>query len=431
MVGVAGWFCNPFGVPAGDPCPRLRIPVADMTIGSRSHTGRREGTTHMRDGFKVFDADTHFQPSVESILPYLDPELRAREKEFERFLSPVKTGRAGQKLEPPFRHWYSFADRSGWGREQRRHLGEAAPRENEERRFQQFMGSRHPALGAEDYDVDVRIREMDEEGVDVELMVPGAFGGHEDPAVNMGLIRAAHRFQDETCSRYPDRLRSLIHVDGSAIEESVAEIHTWGKSKWARGIITKLPLDMPIDHPDLDPVWAAASEHNLCVVHHSTSTGYPGFRDLWANPFLGRTAGHPWGAMRVVAAFLGAGLFDRFPDIRLSILESGFGWLPFWMKRMEDQIVYMGYVAEDLQHSMTEYMTGGRFFASIVLHEGEDMVHMVNELMGDGVLMFGSDYPHAESRFPDSVDLVVAWNKLGVAEKRRLFWDNAAACYAE
>ena len=130
----------------------------------------------------------------------------------------------------------------------------------------------------------------------------------------------------------------------------------------------------------------------------------------------------------MVAAFLGAGIFDRFPALRLSILESGFGWLPFWMKRMEDQVLYMGYTA-DLKHTMTEYMTGGRFFAGIVLHEGEEMVRMVSESMGDHVLMFGSDYPHAESRFPDSVDIVLGWDRITEEMKRKLLWDNAAACF--
>ncbi len=96
---------------------------------------------------------------------------------------------------------------------------------------------------------------------------------------------------------------------------------------------------------------------------------------------------------------------------------------------MEDQVTYMGYVAEDLKQSMWEYTTGGRFFAAVVLHEGEDMVRMVNELCGDGILMFSSDYPHAESRFPDSVDIVTKWDSLDEATKRKLFWDNAVACF--
>ena len=190
-----------------------------------------------------------------------------------------------------------------------------------------------------------------------------------------------------------------------------------------------LPLDYPIDHPDLEPIWAEASRQGLTVVHHSSASGYPGERDLWDNPFLGRTASHPWGAMRTVGAFFGSGIMDRHSDLKLAILESGFGWIPFWAKRMEDQVTYMGYVADDLKQSMWEYTTGGRFFAAVVLHEGEDMVRMVNSLCGDEMLMFSSDYPHAESRFPDSVDIVLGWDSIDADAKRKLFWENAERCF--
>ena len=57
------------------------------------------------------------------------------------------------------------------------------------------------------------------------------------------------------------------------------------------------------------------------------------------------------------------------------------------------------------------------------------MTKMVSEMMGDHVLMFGSDYPHAESRFPDSVDIVLGWDRITEEMKRKLLWDNAAACF--
>jgi predicted TIM-barrel fold metal-dependent hydrolase len=98
---------------------------------------------------------------------------------------------------------------------------------------------------------------------------------------------------------------------------------------------------------------------------------------------------------------------------------------------MDDQVVYMGYVAEDLEYKMSEYMTGGRFFAGIVLHEGEEMAKMVTEQLGDHVLMFGSAYPHAESRFPESADRVLAWKSLGDEAMRKLMWDNPVRFFGE
>jgi predicted TIM-barrel fold metal-dependent hydrolase len=98
---------------------------------------------------------------------------------------------------------------------------------------------------------------------------------------------------------------------------------------------------------------------------------------------------------------------------------------------MDDQAVYMGHVNENLKYRLSEYVTGGRFFASIVLHEGEQMVKMVMDDLGDHVLMFGSDYPHAESRFPGSVDKVLSWNALTPDRMQKLMWDNPVGFFGE
>lgn len=49
----------------------------------------------------------------------------------------------------------------------------------------------------------------------------------------------------------------------------MAEIERWGNSRWAVAVQPKLPIDYPLDHPDLHLIWAAAQEHGLCVIHHS------------------------------------------------------------------------------------------------------------------------------------------------------------------
>ena len=384
----------------------------------------------MRNGQRVFDADTHEQPSAETLEPYFDRDLRERLPDLEPYKVPIKIGRAGEIRQPPYRHFIRFGRAEGWGSAKPRILGEAEPRDTD-RHFQQFMGSRFPTENGGDDRADIRLADMDEEGVDVHMMVPGGAFGHKDPATEMALLRAAHRHLDDFCSASPHRLKSLIMVTARCVDESVQEIRRWGRSSWAVGIQPFLPLDYPLDHPDLNPLWQAADEEGLTVVHHSFAGGYPGYRDLWNNPFLGRTASHPWAAMRAVGSFLGSGIMDRYPNIKFAVLESGFGWLPFWARRMDDQVTYMGTVAEDLKRRPSEYMESGRFFCSIVLHEGEEMVKMVDELMGDQILMFGSDYPHAESRFPDSVDIVQGWSCLSQLQRDNLFWNNAVRCFGE
>jgi predicted TIM-barrel fold metal-dependent hydrolase len=386
----------------------------------------------MRNGIKVFDADTHMRPSAEAIRPYLASTVIERVPDLEDNLEEVHVGMAGEKRQPPYRHRYRFGKREGWSKSKPRFLGEAAPRENAKREFQTFMGVHFPIEGGGDHDPDARLRDMDEEGTDVHFIVHSGGAGHPDPEIEIEFIYAEHRFLNDFCNRNPHRLKSGLTVTPFSIEGSVEEINRWGSAPWCVAVHPKLPIDYPLDHPDLEPIWAAAQEHDLAVIHHSLSTGYPGYRDMWSNPFLGRCGSHPWAAMRAMGAFFGAGLMDRYPEIRYGVLESGFGWLPFWAKRMDDQVIYLGYVNEDLRYKMSEYVTGGRFFIAIEQHEGPDMAKMFNSFLGDHLLMFGSDYPHAESRFPESADRVLAWeNVVGREAIQKLMWENAVRFFGE
>jgi predicted TIM-barrel fold metal-dependent hydrolase len=389
----------------------------------------------VRNGFKIYDTDTHIRPSAETLRPYLSSLVLERVPDLEEHRTPIRTSPTREVLEPPYRHYYRFragdGEGEGFGADHARVLGEAAPRAKKLERPRQFMGTRYPSRHTDDDAAEARLRDMDDEGVDVQFLIGGAGPGHPDPVVGLEFVRAGHRFLHDFCSHDPHRLKACLVAVPWAVEESVAEIQRWAREPWAVAVHPHLPVGYPLDHPDLEPVWAAAQEHGLAVIHHSFSSGYPGHRDLWDSPFLGRLAAHPWGAMRAVGAFFGAGIMDRYPALRFGILESGFGWLPFWARRMDDQAIYMGYVQESLEHRLSEYLTGGRFFASVVLHEGEAMVRMVSDDLGDHILMYSSDYPHPESRFPGSADVALGWTTLGEERLRKLLWENPVRFFGE
>ena len=109
----------------------------------------------------------------------------------------------------------------------------------------------------------------------------------------------------------------------------------------------------------------------------------------------------------------------------MGVLECGFGWLPFWARRMDEQAVYVGGTAP-LKQKPSEYMQSGRFFCSIEHHEGEDMYQTVTKFLGPEVLMYASDYPHSECQFPNSVDNILEWKSIAKAEQQKLLWGNAA-----
>jgi predicted TIM-barrel fold metal-dependent hydrolase len=191
------------------------------------------------------------------------------------------------------------------------------------------------------------------------------------------------------------------------------------------------PAGMPLDHPDIEPVWAAAQDYDLAVALHTFTVMppyAPGGLDTWDNLFLQRSAAHPWCGMRNMASLIGAGVMDRYPKLRVGTLEAGHGWLPFWMERLNEHAKTIRSALPQLQKTPGEYVTSGRYFQSIEAPEGAKLTNAVIDLIGEEVLMYASDYPHGESHFPHTVEMVMEWD-MPEARKRKLFWDNAKRYY--
>jgi predicted TIM-barrel fold metal-dependent hydrolase len=379
----------------------------------------------MRNGFQVYDTDTHVMPAAEVLQHYVDPDFRSRLPELDIYLAPLGETAADGTPRRRYRiHTKTY----------RRILGQGGPHESFTGSQGSWKGTRMPRPGVQHDQALYRIQDMDDEGTDVHFLVPSGWTGVVglgDAALEVGLIRAYHRHMADFCSQYPERLKSMIVASTRDVEAAVQAIHQWGTSKWAVAVM--LMVSRPVDHPDLEPIWRAAQAHDLAIVHHSSTWNppyFPGIDDMWENIFLGRMASHPWGAMRFVAAFIGAGILDRYPDLRVGILECGFGWLPFWARRMDEQATYVGGTAA-LKHAPSEYLTSGRFFCSIEMHEGEDMFNIVSQFLGDDVLMYASDYPHPECRFPGSVDHVLGWASVAPKTQKKLLWDNATRFYKQ
>ena len=168
---------------------------------------------------------------------------------------------------------------------------------------------------------------------------------------------------------------------------------------------------------------------DLPLVYHSfffEPPYFPGYRDVWGNLAVARTAAHPWGAQRILAYLLLSGMFDRWPTLRVGFAETGAGWLPNWLLRLAFMAKYLSTSVPETKYTPLEYAQRGNVFCGIQLYEGAVMAKAINDICGDGVLMYQSDYPHSECEFPDSVKTVMAWAPtLGEAAMPKLMGGNA------
>ena len=382
-----------------------------------------------KNGYKIFDADTHVGPVMDVLDKYLTNAERSKLPAWEKY-KHITTKEGFLKGSTTYLRG---------ARSYRRRLGAAQVEESKLKGYMAGISAapgEKPASTLIDADPAQRIKDMDLEGVDVNLMLPSGWFGSwlagDDVALEMGIYRAYHRWMNDYCAPYPDRLGGVLLISGRDIQGSLEEMQFWSKSRWAWGILPFVPYGMPLDHPDLEPIWAAAQEHDLVIALHTFTVMppyAPGGQDSWENIFLQRSAAHPWCGMRNMAALIGNGTMDRYPRLRIGTLEAGHGWLPFWLARIDMLAAACKSAIPELKHKPSEYATSGRYFQSIEIPEGDKITNSVSDLIGDDVLMYGSDYPHHESLFPKSVDTVMSW-QIAETRKRKLLWDNPVKFYA-
>jgi predicted TIM-barrel fold metal-dependent hydrolase len=387
-----------------------------------------------RAGQRIFDADTHIIEPVEPIEAYLSAADRARlatlGPQVER--APAKAGMSRYVIgkRPRLNRKLGSLDRAD--------PPSAAARGARDGGTPWDVRWQGPPFPSERVSVDphARVRDMDIEGIDANMILPSggvpAFAGLQDVALEVAVYQAYHRFVADYCAPYPDRLTSVILVSARDPDAAVAEIRRCGREAWPVGVFPICPPEMSLDEPAWEPIWGAAQEHDLTVVIHSftmTIPYPPGCWDTWDNVFLQRAAGHVWNAQRNLAALIGAGVLDRYPELRLTSLECGHGWLASWAARLDELAEMSRHVLPSLKQKPSDYIRGPQYFQSIQIYEGEQSLRHAVEALGEDTLMFATDYPHSESWFPKSAEIVLGWTSLSEPVRRKLLWDNALRCY--
>jgi predicted TIM-barrel fold metal-dependent hydrolase len=121
------------------------------------------------------------------------------------------------------------------------------------------------------------------------------------------------------------------------------------------------------------------------------------------------------------------GVPERFPDLRLAFLEAGCGWAPYWMERMDDEYAKRAVEAPVLKKKPSDYVRSGRIYFSCEADEW--LLPQAVRLVGDGQIVYASDYPHWDHSFPGSIGEIRDRGDLTDAEKRKILADNARRLY--
>lgn len=164
------------------------------------------------------------------------------------------------------------------------------------------------------------------------------------------------------------------------------------------------------------------------AVHGAPSLGF-GFD--YSDSFIEtHTLEHPIPLLIHFTSMIFRGVFDRFPKLRVAYLESGAGWVPFMLDRMEEEFERRGSRwCPTLQKRPAEYIRSGNIYVSCEVEE-TTLPSVVNAIGADHIL-FASDYPHERDReaFLHDIPEFVERTDLSDAIKDQILYHNPRAFY--
>lgn len=287
-----------------------------------------------------------------------------------------------------------------------------------------------------------RWRDQERDGMDAEVIY-GIFGvgpSIKDPALRTLVYRLFNDFLIEFCAHMPDRYLGLACVPVDDPASAAAELHRTANAGLRGAVMDIMGAPLPIHDRGWDPVWSAAQELDLPVSFH-LGGGRPDSGDT-KPAALGSmqplSGGLLAGAATMMATLpLGTGgaadyfgvvmggALDRFPQLKIVLGESGIGWIPMLLERM-DWVYENEFRSLGLELRPSDYWHRQMFATFQKDAVGVKLI----DVLGSEHVMFASDYPHPDGIFPDSRAVAaVDFAGLSVADRDKIEGGNAAALY--
>ncbi|MBM3925838.1 MAG: amidohydrolase [SAR202 cluster bacterium] len=369
----------------------------------------------MRNGFRVIDADAHFyepkniwdkyvekefydrRPIVTDIISKARLVYKAENKPF----SAVRANTLYSEMENKFGH----AFRAGWTLES-------------------------------------RLIDMDTEGWDIQVCLPtnaAALPGDVETDVLPALHRAYNNWAYDFCSGSSKRVRFTAIVPGTHPKEMVKEsVRTVEKLGAVSVFLPRAIPDKQFDHPDYAPFFDTVQGLDVPIsVHGNTSAGgEPAAAARYAKRTgayiaLSQAIQFPVENMINFGHFIYGGLLDKYPTLRLLILESNSGWVPFWLNRLEKYCEGRQSVWFDehpLKHTPQEYFLRQ---CAVAADADEPSIKYVVDYIGDNNIVFNTDYPHPDAPSTSAPLKEMLEQPLSDDSKRKILWDNSVKIYGK
>jgi len=286
--------------------------------------------------------------------------------------------------------------------------------------------------GAHDYYVDNvpgRLADMDLEEVELQVLYPDLIlvnPGIENPDVASAISRGWNDHLADRCASASDRLKRVAVVALQDPTEATRELRRSVEELGCVGaVIPPLLGNKLLNHRDFEPFFEEANRLSAAIAIHGVTGVYDmPWQDLFDSWFGSRTVAVPISYMVSMVSLFDGHMLERYPNVRFGFFEAGgCGWVPYWTERLDEQIARRN--SQDVLAS--DYVRHGRLFFSC--EPDEQNLAQVVEAVGDQCIMYASDYPHGDSKWPETVSSFRSIPGLSHESQERILGTNAMRYY--
>ena len=275
-----------------------------------------------------------------------------------------------------------------------------------------------------------RLAGMDADGIDMQLLLLSSPGVQVfERATAVALSIEANDYAAAACKRHPTRFAALATIAPQDPAAAANELERATRTLGLKGgLINSHTFDHYLDEKAFWPIFEAAEHLDVPIYIHPREPA-SGMREIMAGPVVG---GPAWAyGVEVgthVLKLISAGVFDRFPKLRIVIGHMGEA-LPFWLPRIDNRYVAMRggmfAAAKQMERMPSDYLRENIWVTTSGMNYWPQL-RMTLDVMGRDRVMYATDYPFEKQG--EAVGFVEAM-PLSVSDKKALFEDVATRVF--
>ncbi len=368
----------------------------------------------------IIDADGHILEPLDAWEKYIDPAYRDRALRVRRH-----DGREVLELDGKPSRFFDIRTLTGLG---------AMGKNSQE--IAELMEQSYPGnapFGS--MDPKERVALLDQEGIAKAILYP-SLGltwecELEDAELSLAYAQAYNRWLCDFCADSDGRLIAIAHISLADPVKAAAELERSVRAGARGAFVAPYTLTrIPHAHPDHDTFWATAQDLDVPVAIHPMAE-HPKIRTYQRFDGMGkaRWMQNALGMQGPQQAFYGLfqwGLFDRFPNIKAVVLESGAGWIGAALDRMDTTYETSLGDSVPLKEKPSVYFKRQCWISGDP--DERALAHII-DYVGEDRFFWATDYPHFDhpGNYMEELQELVA--PLSDTARRNILGDSAARAY--